>query len=69
MFEFLVAVQTRLLAEKKPRRLAVVSWSILGVLIWGFVVKEIVVNPASIWWYAVGAAVGVLGATYIPIKK
>lgn len=69
IFEAMVAVQTRLLADRHPRRLALGVWTAVGCVVWCYVVRQVVLQPEFILWYAAGAVIGVVAASYLPLRK
>lgn len=68
VYETLVAIWIRLLAEKKPRRILMVSLNFVNCIIWGFAIPAVVLDPFGKFWYAAGASVGTLIASYVERK-
>ncbi len=67
LFETVMAYRVRVMARKRPKRLHLLPLVILECGLWATVIRTIILDVAMIPWYAGGAVVGVMIASYISV--
>jgi len=67
LFETVMAYRVRVMAQNRPKRLHLLPLVIVECSLWATVIRTLILDVTVIPWYAAGAVVGVMIASYIGV--